>query len=131
MDEDRERQKKEEEYWRQHHTAQPYATKEYTFEHYQPAYGAGVDAYSAYPDRNFEDFIDEVALNYERENPDSGLPWDQLDTPFTQLGRSSVMRLRRSIPIVGSAPVFDFRVRAAPGARSGFRGNSENDRAGD
>ncbi len=76
MDEDRERQKKEEEYWRQHHRAQPYATKGCTFEHDQPAYGAGVDAYSAYPDRNFEDFIDEVALNYERENPDSGLPWD-------------------------------------------------------
>src|SRR6266404_5188158 len=33
---DRDRQKKEEEYWRQHHSAQPYATKDYIVEHYAP-----------------------------------------------------------------------------------------------
>lgn len=76
MDKDRDRQKKEEEYWRQHHSAQPYATKDYTFEHYAPSYRAGMDAYSMYAGRNFEDFIDEVALNYERENSDSPVTWD-------------------------------------------------------
>ena len=76
MDKDRDRRKQEEEYWRQHHSAQAYATKDYTFEHYAAAYRAGVDAYSTYPGRNFEDFIDEVAVNYERQNSDSPVPWD-------------------------------------------------------
>jgi len=73
---DIEKEKQEEEYWRQNHSAQPYATKDHTFEHYVPAYRAGVNAFSAYPDQDFEDSIDEVALNYERENPGSPLPWD-------------------------------------------------------
>jgi hypothetical protein len=76
MNENGERQKKEEEYWGQHHSAQPYATKDHPFQPYAAAYRAGVNAFSAYPDQDFEDFIDEVALNYERENPGSPLPWD-------------------------------------------------------
>ena len=89
MNKDRDRQKKEDAYWRQHHSAQPYATTDYTFEHYAPAYRAGVAAFSTYRGRNFEDFIDEVALNHERENPDSPLPWNHarhaVDAAWTKL----------------------------------------------
>jgi hypothetical protein len=54
MDENGEtRKKEEEEYWRQHHSVQPYARKDHPFEHYAPAYRAGVDAYFAYPDPDF------------------------------------------------------------------------------
>jgi hypothetical protein len=76
MEADPQMQKREEEYWRQKHAAQPYAKKDYTFEHYAPAYRAGINAYAKYPDDDFEDFIDEVALDYERENPDSPIPWE-------------------------------------------------------
>lgn len=76
MKENPELHKREEEYWRKNHQAQPFAKKEYTFEQYAPAYRTGVNAYHKYPDREFEDFLDEVALDYEREDPGSPIPWD-------------------------------------------------------
>jgi hypothetical protein len=35
-----------------------------------------VKAYHKYPDREFEDFLDEVVLDYELEDPGSPIPWD-------------------------------------------------------
>lgn len=76
MSENREIQQREEEYWRKNHANQPYAKKDYSFEQYAPAYRTGVNAYQKYAGRDFEDFVDEVVLDYERENPDAPVPWD-------------------------------------------------------
>lgn len=76
MEANRQIHQREEDYWRQNHAAQPYARKDYTFDQYAPAYRTGINAYTKYEGRDFEDFVDEVALDYEKENPESPVPWD-------------------------------------------------------
>jgi hypothetical protein len=68
--------KKEEEYWREHHSEQPYAKKEFSFEHYAPAYRAGAEAVQKYPGKSFEEIEDDVALDYQRHRVGAALPWD-------------------------------------------------------
>lgn len=67
---------KEETYWREHHAAQSYVSKEHTFEHYAPAYRTGYEAAAKYPGKKFEEIEDDVALDYERNRAGSPLPWD-------------------------------------------------------
>ncbi|MEY2480297.1 MAG: hypothetical protein QOI04_1224 [Verrucomicrobiota bacterium] len=66
----------EEAYWRRWHASQTYASKEDTFEQYAPAYRVGYEAATKYPGKKFEEIEDEVALDYEKAQPGSALPWD-------------------------------------------------------
>jgi len=65
-----------EEHWRKHHSTQPYADENSSFEHYAPAYRTGHEAASKYAGRQFEEIEDDLALNYEKHKIGSGLPWD-------------------------------------------------------
>ena len=65
-----------EEHWRKHHSTQPYADKDLTFEHYAPAYRVGHEGASAYAGKRFEEVEGDLALNYEKHKTGSALPWD-------------------------------------------------------
>jgi hypothetical protein len=68
--------KKEEAYWREQHAKQRYADKDLAYEHYAPVYRTGIKAAEKYPGKPFEEIEDEVALDYERNEAGSALPWD-------------------------------------------------------
>ena len=45
----------EESYWRENHATRPYARKDVGWDHYQPAYRAGVESYNRSPGRSFDE----------------------------------------------------------------------------
>jgi hypothetical protein len=67
---------KEEAYWREQHGKQPYADKNLPYEHYAPAYRTGVEGFHKYPGKAYEEIEDNLALDYQRNNAGSALPWD-------------------------------------------------------
>ncbi len=67
----------EEQYWRENHASQTYATDAYDYTHYAPAYRVGYEALGKYPGKHFDEIEDSVALDYEKHEPGSALPWDQ------------------------------------------------------
>jgi|KBSMisStaDraftv2_1062788.scaffolds.fasta_scaffold09765_4 hypothetical protein len=68
----------EEAYWREHHAAQSHANKETTYEHFAPAYRVGAEAAAKYPGKPFDEIEDEIALDYEKHQVGSALPWDHV-----------------------------------------------------
>src|SRR5215469_5869670 len=68
----------EEAYWREHHAEQPHASEETTYEHFAPAYRVGAEAVAKYPGKAFDDIEDEIALDYEKHQIGSALPWDHV-----------------------------------------------------
>jgi hypothetical protein len=64
-------------YWRERHAKQSYADKNLSYDHYAPAYRTGSEAAEKHPGKKFEEIENDVALNYERNRPESALPWDQ------------------------------------------------------
>src|SRR5689334_21910543 len=70
--------KAEEEYWRKHHASQPHATEGTTYEQFAPAYRVGAEAVHKYPGKKFHEIQTDVALDYEKHEISSALPWDHV-----------------------------------------------------
>jgi len=68
----------EEQYWRENHPKQPYATGEHGYEKFAPAYRVGYEAIQKYPGKHFDEIDNDLALDYEKHRPGDGLPWDQV-----------------------------------------------------
>ncbi len=68
----------EEKYWREHHASQPHADEETTYEHFAPAYRVGAEAAAKYPGKEFHEIEDDIALDYEKHEIGSALPWDRV-----------------------------------------------------
>lgn len=66
---------KEETYWREHHSKQPYA-KDRPYEHYAPAYKTGFEGAQKYSGRSYDEVEESLASDYEKAQPGSGVPWD-------------------------------------------------------
>lgn len=69
--------KKEEAYWREQHSKQPYAEKSNSYDDYATAYRVGVEGVEKYAGRSYPDIEDSLALDYEQADPASALPWDR------------------------------------------------------
>lgn len=63
-------------YWRDNYATRPYVTG-YSYSDYGPAYGYGVDAYSRYPNRSFDDIEAELAREWNNRRGASTLEWDR------------------------------------------------------
>ena len=62
-------------FWREQHTRQPYAN-EYSYDQFEHAYKTGYNSYLKYRGKGFDEVEDEVALDYEKQKPESAIPWD-------------------------------------------------------
>ncbi len=67
----------EEKYWRENHASQPYATADDSFERYAPAYRTGYEGFTKYPGKDYADVEDDLALDYQKHDPNTALPWDR------------------------------------------------------
>jgi hypothetical protein len=63
--------------WREHHSTQPYAAGERSYEDYLPAYRTAHAAYEKHAGKEFEEVEDDIALDYEKHHPGAALPWDE------------------------------------------------------
>jgi len=66
----------EEAYWRENYVSRPYISKSYTYDDYGPAYMYGVDNYSRYQGRKFDDVEGELSRDWQRAKGKSRLAWD-------------------------------------------------------
>jgi hypothetical protein len=66
----------EEKYWRENYSTRPYARKDVDFEHYSPAYRAGVESYSRNPGRSFDEVEPELGRDWGRARGRSSLEWE-------------------------------------------------------
>ena len=66
----------EDNYWRDNYADRPYVDRALGYDDYQPAYGYGVDAYSRYPGRTFDEVEPELSRGWGARRGSSGLEWD-------------------------------------------------------
>lgn len=66
----------EDTYWRDNHGTRPYANKDLGYDHYQPAYRAGVESYNRNPSRSFDDIEPELGREWSRARGNSSLEWE-------------------------------------------------------
>jgi hypothetical protein len=63
-------------YWRENYVSRPYINKTYTFDDYGPAYLYGIENYSRYPNRKFDDVEAELSRDWQRAKGKSRLAWE-------------------------------------------------------
>jgi hypothetical protein len=66
----------EEAYWRENYVSRPYVNKSYSYDDYGPAYMYGVDNYSRYQGRKFEDIESDLGRDWQRAKGKSRLAWE-------------------------------------------------------
>lgn len=66
----------EETYWRDNFTARPYVNTGSTYDDYGPAYRFGVDSYSKYPDRRFDEVESDLGRDWNSARGKSSLEWE-------------------------------------------------------
>jgi len=66
----------EEAYWRENYTSRPYVTSGSTFDDYGPAYVYGIDNYSRYPSRTFDQAEPDMNREWQRSKGKSALTWE-------------------------------------------------------
>ena len=63
-------------YWRDNHSSRPYSSGS-DFDEYRPAYGYGVDAFTKYPNRSFEDVEPDLGRDWNNRRGTSTLEWNR------------------------------------------------------
>jgi len=67
----------EDAYWRDNYAGRSYVTGGSSYDDYAPAYRYGVDAYSRYPNRRFEDVEPELSRDWGTARGRSSLEWER------------------------------------------------------
>ena len=66
----------EDAYWRDNYAARPYVNADAPYDDYGPAYRYGVDSYSRFPDRRFDEVEPELSRDWGKARGGSSLDWD-------------------------------------------------------
>jgi hypothetical protein len=64
-------------YWRENYSSRPYVQSGASYDDYGPAYRHGVDAYSRYPDRQFDEVEPDLGRDWGRARGSSSLEWER------------------------------------------------------
>lgn len=66
----------EDAYWRDNYSSRPYVTSGTSYDEYAPAYRYGVESYSKYPDRSFDEVEPELSRDWGTARGKSSLEWE-------------------------------------------------------
>jgi hypothetical protein len=67
----------EDAYWRDNYSTRPYVDQGSRYDDYSPAYRYGVESYSRYPDRSFDEVEPELSRNWGSARGGSSLEWER------------------------------------------------------
>ena len=81
-------------YWRQNYASAPYVEKGRSFDDYQGAYRTGVEGYSRYRGRTFDQVENDLRTDYERNRGRSSLAWEKVKAA----ARAAWDRVERALP---------------------------------
>lgn len=68
--------KAEDQYWRDNYASRPYIASGSTYDDYGPAYRHGVDSYTRYPDRSFDEMEPDLRRDWDSSRGQSKLEWE-------------------------------------------------------
>jgi hypothetical protein len=88
----------EDAYWRDNYSARPYVTGDSPYDDYGPAYRYGVDSYSRYPQRAFEEVEPELSRDWGRARGESSLEWDNARHATRDAWQRLSDRVERAVP---------------------------------
>lgn len=88
----------EEAYWRDNYATRPYVTSGATYDEYGPAYRYGVDAYSRYPDRSFDEVEPELGRDWQSARGTSSLEWERAKHATRDAWHRAGNAVERAIP---------------------------------
>jgi hypothetical protein len=88
----------EDTYWRESYASRPYVTTGSTYDDYGPAYRHGVDAYSRYPDRSFDEVEPELGRDWNSARGRSSLEWDNARHATRDAWQRLSDRVERAVP---------------------------------
>lgn len=67
----------EQQYWRDNHAKQSYATDGKSYDEYAPAYRAGYEGRNKHPEATFDDAEPQLANDYQSMSGSAGLAWEK------------------------------------------------------
>ena len=67
----------EEAYWRDNYSTRPYVSSADKYDDYGPAYRYGVESYSRYPDRSWDEVEPELSRDWGSARGQSSLEWER------------------------------------------------------
>lgn len=87
----------EETYWRENYSTRPYAGGA-SYDDYGPAYMYGVDAYTRYPDRSFDEVEPELHRGWTSSRGGSSLEWERAKHATRDAWTRLSDRVERAMP---------------------------------
>lgn len=87
----------EEAYWRDNYSSRPYVSGG-SYDDYGPAYRYGVDAYSRYPDRSYEDVEPELSRDWNTAKGTSSLEWERAKHATRDAWHRAGNAVERAVP---------------------------------
>ena len=66
----------EDAYWRENYSTRPYSNGA-AYDEYRPAFGYGVDAFTRYPGRSFDEVEPDLGRDWNSKRGSSSLEWDR------------------------------------------------------
>jgi hypothetical protein len=88
----------EDTYWRDNYSTRPYVTTGSTYDDYGPAYRYGVDAYSRYPERSFDDLDADLSRDWSGARGSSRLEWEHAKHASRDAWQRLSDRVERAVP---------------------------------
>lgn len=84
----------EDAFWRENYASRPYASSDRTYDEYAPAYRYGVESYSKYPGRSFDEVEPELGRDWQGVRGQSSLEWEHAK----HATRDAWHRIERALP---------------------------------
>jgi hypothetical protein len=88
----------EDTYWRDNYAGRPYVEAGSSYDEYAPAYRYGVDSYTRYPDRRFDDVEPELSRDWGTARGRSSLEWERAKHATRDAWQRLSDNVERAIP---------------------------------
>lgn len=88
----------EDAYWRDNYSSRPYVTGGASYDDYGPAYRYGVDSYSRYPDRSFDEVEPELGRDWSNARGRSSLEWENAKHATRDAWHRADNAVERAVP---------------------------------
>jgi hypothetical protein len=85
-------------YWRDNYANRPYVAAGTSYDEYAPAYRYGLDAYSRYPDRHFDDLDADLGRDWNTARGSSRLDWDNARHASRDAWQRASDAIERAVP---------------------------------
>lgn len=89
---------REDAHWRENYTDRPYVESGSSYDDYGPAYGYGVNAYSKYPGRSFDEIEPDLSRDWGTTRGTSSLNWDRAKSATRDAWNRVSDTVERAVP---------------------------------